>query len=114
MNLPDTPPSPDLIFYYVLAALSFTGFLALLIWIVNRFVSQTQKSIDILTNSVIKIEAKLMLQEQEAKNRKEDVDEVKTEHNRLLSEFNSTLARIDTTFRMVVMDSGTGSKRAVR
>ncbi len=111
MNLPDTPPSPDLMFYYILAALFGFGFLGILIWVVNRFVTQTQKSIDVLTNSVVKLEAKMMLQEQAEKNREEDVDEVKEQHNRILAEFNSTLARIDTTFRMVVMDYGIGNKK---
>lgn len=105
------PPSPDIIFYYALTILATSAFIGLLIWIVNRFVSHVQKSIDILTNSVIKMEAKLLLLDAEQKNQKGDVDEVKKEHHRLMGEFNSTLQRIDTTWRMLMMDRAEGGRK---
>lgn len=105
------PPSPDLLFYYVLTILLGFAFISLLIWIVNRFVSHTQKSIDILTNSVIKLEAKLMLQENDQKNVKEEVKVIKEEHNKILTSFDSTLQKIDTTWRMLMMDRAEGKGR---
>lgn len=107
----NTPPSPDLIFYYAMTFILGIAVIGLVTWGVNRYVNTIRSMISELQASHNEIKetnvqlAKIIAVHEE-KFKTSDASLIKIERNSetIMKEFNSTLQRIDTTFRMLMTD----------
>lgn len=106
-----TPPSPDLLFYYAMTFLLGTLLVGLVTWGVNRYVAtiktmltELQNSHNELRESNINLAKIVAVHEQQFKTTDLSLSKIERNSEDIMKEFNSTLQRIDTTFRMLMTD----------
>lgn len=106
-----TPPSPDLIFYYTMTLILGIALVGMITWSVNRYISATKLMIDeIRTNmSELKdshIAMSRVVTGHEEKHKSAEVAQQRIERHSetIMKEFNATLQKIDTTFRMLMAE----------